>query len=73
MPPPLSTQTRTIGRTLNALRTSLGLSLDELAEKSGISKTSLWAYEQGQRTISNGARQRLLDAVADEMHARSPK
>lgn len=68
MPPATQTQNQTNGAVLRALREGVGLSLDEMAAKSGVSKTSLHAYETGRRAIGNGALYAVLSVVASALY-----
>lgn len=43
------------------------MSLDDMAERAAVSKTSLSMYESGQRHVGNGHLARILDAIADAM------
>jgi transcriptional regulator with XRE-family HTH domain len=70
MAEPTTTQALT-GAMLRAMREGLGLTLDELAEMTGLSKTSLSRYENGRRRLGNGAAHALERAIANHMHART--
>ena len=54
---------RTPGKALRTLRTTFGLTLDNLAKKTGIMKQNLSAMETGHRKIGRAAAQKLAKAL----------
>ena len=58
-------QQDTVGQRINYIRTQMGLTLEALADRSGMSKSFLWEVEQDRSGISGS---RLLQ-VADALNA----
>lgn len=55
-------KTVTVSR-LEELRTLQGITVDELAEMSGVGRSSIYAYEQGRKRISITASWKILNAL----------
>lgn len=67
---PLSHQ-HASGEMLRTIRRTLGLSIADVATRTGISKSSLSLYETGQRVIENGKLLRVIAAYSGELLART--
>lgn len=57
---------------MTELRQALGLTLDELADKSGISRRTIWSMEQGTQ-ISDAKKDSIADALRKEAKSRIAK
>lgn len=67
---PTETQLPSMGAALRAMREGVGLTISELADRSGTTKSTLSRFENGQRTISADLLSRVARAIADEAHAK---
>ena len=56
-------QLDTVGQRINHIRTQLGLTLEGLADRSGLSKSFLWEVEQDRSGISGRRLLQLADAL----------
>ena len=56
-------QLDTVGQRINYIRTQMGLSLEALAERAGLSKSFLWEVEQDRSDISGRRLLQLADAL----------
>jgi transcriptional regulator with XRE-family HTH domain len=61
-----------IGKELKAMRTQLGLTQEELGERLGVRKNTIWRWENEQRGIPETV-VRLLDYFAKEVRAEKGK
>ena len=59
-----------MGVALKAMRQGVGLTITELAERAGTTKSTLSRFENGQRTIGADLLSRVARVIADEAHAR---
>lgn len=55
---------QTFGQKVNALRKGIGLSQEELAEKSGLNRPYISAIEQGKRNVSLEVIEKLAEALS---------
>lgn len=56
-------QLDTVGQRINYIRTQMGLSLEALADRAGLSKSFLWEVEQDRSDISGRRLLQLADAL----------
>ena len=59
---------KTFGENIKKYRNELGLSQEELAEKSGLHRTYISSIERFQRNVSLENVQRIADALNVEVH-----
>lgn len=59
-----------MGHALRAMREGVELSLSDLAERAGTTKSTLSRFENGQRTVSADLLSRIARVIADEANAR---
>ena len=53
------------GTLLRRYRIAAGLTQEELAERAGLSATSIWQYEQGEAVPRGGSMARLAGVLGD--------
>lgn len=64
MLPPTPTQTPALGAVVRVAREVSGLSLPTVAERAGLSKSTLSRFERGQRVISADTLERVAQVIA---------
>jgi transcriptional regulator with XRE-family HTH domain len=64
-------QRNATGDMLRSIRLALGLTIEDAARRTGISKSSLSLYENGQRTVGNGRLRSIVTEYSQELIKRT--
>lgn len=70
MHPSSTPQLTPTGAMLRAMREAVGLTLDQMATRTGATKSTLSRFERGERIISPELLARITRVLADETNAR---